>query len=57
MLPADETSLVASAVESGQTVVLTGKFCEVCVSNCYQISPGITDVMLGFPHMDFTVCM
>jgi hypothetical protein len=29
MLPADDTTLVASAVESGQTVVLTGKCCEV----------------------------
>jgi hypothetical protein len=31
MLPADETTLVASAVESGQTVVLTGKFCDVYI--------------------------
>lgn len=29
MLPADETTLVASAVENGQTVVLTGTFCVV----------------------------
>jgi len=29
MLPADETTLVASAVENGQTVVLTGACCLV----------------------------
>lgn len=29
MLPADETTLVASAVENGQTVVLTGTCCVV----------------------------
>jgi hypothetical protein len=55
MLPADESTLVASAVESGQTVVLTGKFCDVYKTNCYQGSPKIINVMLGFPHMDFSV--
>jgi hypothetical protein len=55
MLPADETTLVASAMESGQTVVLTGKFCDVYMTNCYEGSPNITNIMLGFPHMDFSV--
>jgi hypothetical protein len=32
MLPADETTLVASAVESGQTVVLTGSATDWTVS-------------------------
>jgi hypothetical protein len=57
MLPADETTLVASAVESGQTVVLTGKCCEVYMTNCYQGSPKITNVMLGFSHMDFSILL
>jgi hypothetical protein len=37
MLPADETTLVASAVESGQTVVLTGECFEVYVINVNRL--------------------
>jgi hypothetical protein len=47
MLPADESTLVASAVENGQTVVLTGT-CVCSLGNQFQVGPSLSDVFFTF---------